>query len=272
MDLVAMLPWWGGVALAVLSYLVFHALAGRPPASLQPGRMGDFLSTMLVAGFAQWLQYVVPALCLFGALASFLQRRKRSNLLRSATASDALEATTGMSWREFELVVGEGFRQRGYRVTELGGDGPDGGVDLVLRKGNEQFLVQCKHWKAQKVGVDVVRELYGVMAARGAAGGYVVTAGGFTSDAKEFAIGRNVELIDGARLKALLEQGRGREAVATAPPRTAPAAPADDVGTPNCPACTAPMTRRTARKGVNAGNAFWGCTRFPVCKGTRSPA
>ncbi len=42
---------------------------------------------------------------------------------------------------------------------------------------------------ALKVGVDVVRELYGVMAAKGATGGFVVTSGRFTEDAKAFAQG-----------------------------------------------------------------------------------
>lgn len=266
MDLVAMLPWWGGVALAFVSYLVLHAMAGATSAPVQPGRVGDFMLTALLRGFAQWLQYLVPMLCLFGALGSFLRRRKRTDLLRSATASGALEVIARMSWREFEMLVGEGFRQQGYQVTELGGDGPDGGVDLVLRKGGEVFLVQCKHWRAQKVRVDVVRELYGVMAARGAAGGYVVTAGDFTADAQAFADGRNVELVNGARLQQLLQQGRARDAKPLPPSSAAPAAAA---AIPDCPACTAPMTRRTARKGANAGKEFWGCTRFPVCKGTR---
>ena len=30
------------------------------------------------------------------------------------------------------------------------------------------------------------------------------------------------------------------------------------------------MVLRTARKGVNAGNQFYGCSRFPDCKGTRA--
>jgi Restriction endonuclease len=51
------------------------------------------------------------------------------------------------------------------------------------RGGAERFLVQCAQWRAFKVGVDVVRELYGVMAAKGAAGGFVVTSGKFTDDA-----------------------------------------------------------------------------------------
>ncbi|OLU32834.1 helix-hairpin-helix domain-containing protein [Pseudomonas sp. PA27(2017)] len=37
-----------------------------------------------------------------------------------------------------------------------------------------------------------------------------------------------------------------------------------------CPSCGASMVRRTARKGKNAGNQFWGCSKYPACKGTRS--
>lgn len=33
MDLVARLPWWAGLGLAVLSYLVLHALAAAAPKS-----------------------------------------------------------------------------------------------------------------------------------------------------------------------------------------------------------------------------------------------
>jgi Restriction endonuclease len=55
---------------------------------------------------------------------------------------------------------------QGYAVTETGQAGADGGIDLVLTKGRERTLVQCKHWRAQTVGVAIVRELYGAMAGR----------------------------------------------------------------------------------------------------------
>jgi len=41
-------------------------------------------------------------------------------------------------------------------------------------------------------------------------------------------------------------------------------------GLPSCPRCGSPMTRRTARRGRQAGRGFWGCTRYPVCTGTRN--
>jgi four helix bundle suffix protein len=39
--------------------------------------------------------------------------------------------------------------------------------------------------------------------------------------------------------------------------------------TPRCPSCGKPMHRRTARKGPHAGHPFWGCTRYPDCRGIR---
>ena len=38
---------------------------------------------------------------------------------------------------------------------------------------------------------------------------------------------------------------------------------------PTCPRCGKPMALRTARKGPNAGQSFWGCTAYPDCTGTR---
>lgn len=37
--------------------------------------------------------------------------------------------------------------------------------------------------------------------------------------------------------------------------------------TPTCPKCGSSMQLRKATKGANAGNEFWGCNRFPKCRG-----
>ncbi|WP_315827843.1 topoisomerase DNA-binding C4 zinc finger domain-containing protein [Bradyrhizobium sp. SZCCHNG3015] len=60
------------------------------------------------------------------------------------------------------------------------------------------------------------------------------------------------------------------------PPPTSPSASTSygggtaPTGTPTCPRCGAPMLRRTARRGRQAGRGFWGCSRYPACNGTRS--
>jgi restriction system protein len=180
-----------------------------------------------------------------------------------------------MGWREFEMLVGEGFRLQGYQVMETGGGGADGGVDLVLTKpgknGNEKFLVQCKQRRAFKVGVDVVRELYGVMTARGATGGFVVTSGRFTDEAINFADGRNDTLVDGPKLHALLRQAQASaEHPPEVPPSSAVALPgATATSAASCPVCAKPMVRRIAKRGANMGSEFWGCAGYPACRGTR---
>ncbi len=37
-----------------------------------------------------------------------------------------------------------------------------------------------------------------------------------------------------------------------------------------CPTCRSSMIRRTAHHGANSGRSFWGCSRFPRCRGTRN--
>ena len=34
-----------------------------------------------------------------------------------------------------------------------------------------------------------------------------------------------------------------------------------------CPKCGAPMVKRKAAKGNNVGQVFYGCSRFPRCRG-----
>lgn len=275
LNLVARMPWWAGVLLAFVSWVIFHKIAGTQPdpATLKPGQAGPFVQRALLAALATWLQYIIPFLCLLGALLSFLRQRKRKGLLDAVTKSPAAETVSAMDWREFEMLVGEAFRLEGYAVKETGAASADGGVDLELRKGTELHLVQCKHWKAFKVDVKTVREFYGVMAARGAAGGFVVTSGTFTADAKAFADGRNVRLVDGAILLRMITRARGALAIAKA---RSPVAPKEALGgqaavdeVPACPRCGGAMVWRTAKQGANAGSMFWGCAKFPACRGTR---
>ncbi len=272
MEVVALLPWWAGVVLALLSYFLLHQVAAQPAAvAVQSGQIGTVMTQSIWRGLATAGQYVLPMILLVGAGLSAWRQRERSQLVKNVTAGKAADVLDGMTWQQFERLVGEAFRLQGYRVMETGGGGADGGVDLVLNKDGEKHLVQCKQWRAFKVGVDVVRELYGVMAAKGAAGGFVVTSGRFTEEAMSFAEGRNVRLIDGPKLHGMIRQAQGsarpqqdaaksEQAAKGAPPSAAP----------TCPTCAKAMVRRTAKRGANAGGEFWGCTGYPACKGTRA--
>jgi len=258
-EIVALLPWWAGVGLAIAAYVLLHPIATAEIATpTQAGQMGQFAGKQLYKTLAMFGQYLLPLICLIGAGISAWRRRQRGQLADGVAQNPSADALNGMNWQEFEMLVGEAFRRKGFALAETGGGGADGGVDLVLAKDGDKFLVQCKQWRAFKVGVNVVRELYGVMAAKGAAGGYVVTSGQFTQEAKDFAAGRNIMLMDGAALRALIGGVK-----------PAPAAANAGDTTPACPSCGSAMVRRVAKRGANAGNAFWGCAQYPACKGVR---
>lgn len=104
----------------------------------------------------------------------------------------------------------------------------------------------------------------------GADGRIAIAAGRFTREAQSFADGKTLELIDGSALLALVHAVR-RETASHVSPRMAgrtilhePFAP---VAMQTCPECDAPMVRRTARKGPNAGDDFRGCSTHPHCRG-----
>lgn len=275
-DLISRLPWWACIAVAVASYLVLHPIATSPlPAPALGAPPGAQILPALWRGVASGAQYLVPILCIAAAIMSALRRRKSRELADRVRQSAAPAALNEMSWQQFELLVGELFRRRGFRVQGNTSAGPDDGVDLVLHKATEKYLVQCKQWRANRVGVEVVRELYGLMAAQGAAGGFVVTSGRFSDEARRFADGRNLELLDGDVLHTALRAQAAPPLAGTAsrPPAAASSAePAPSVNTtvtPSCPSCGGPMVSRLAKRGQGAGTSFWGCASYPRCKGTR---
>lgn len=266
-DVAALLPWQAGVVLAALAFGLLHWYAGTPSPVLAIKNPADSLPYMfgtLSRGVAGFLQYILPGVILLGAGASAFQRRRQKALHARVAGDPGSTEVAKLSWAEFESLVAESFRKKGYRVVERGGAGPDGGVDLELYLGKDKYLVQCKHWKTYQVGVAIVRELYGVMAAEGAVGGFVVASGAFTQDARAFAEGRSIELVDARSLKKLVGSSASAPMPASAPAKAAVAA-----ATPNCPVCDSPMVKRPAKRGPNAGGFFWGCSQYPKCRGVR---
>lgn len=264
--LATLLPWWVSLLVAFVSWYLLHGYATSPIPPVDPHRP-DMTGAMF-RGLAMAFQYFVPFIFALGAVGSIAGRAKRKKLFKDvAEATQPAKTLDGISWREFELLVGEAFRRKGFSVTERGGNGPDGGVDLELHLGTDKYLVQCKQWKALKVGVTVVREFFGAMAAEGAAGGFVVTSGTYTEEAKAFAQGRNIQLVDGVLLKRWMTSRPINSRVvqhgySDSTHEILPAVPA-------CPVCQASMVIRTAKRIPNSGSKFWGCTKFPLCKGTR---
>lgn len=99
-ELVATLPWWAGVGLAIGTYVVLGTFA-EPGQTSQTIRPAD----AVFRGFATAGRYLVPFICLLGAALSVWRRTQRRNLARKVTKSGTAHALNGMSWREFEMLV-----------------------------------------------------------------------------------------------------------------------------------------------------------------------
>jgi len=252
-SLMASAPLWLGPALSVFVFALFRF--ALPPLTYAFGGEGAKLVGQLVHQLA-WL----AGLFVLGAwLASLAHRLRRQRLFDRQTG---LASIRQLSWREFEALISEAFRRQGYSVVETGQRGPDGGIDLILTKAGEETLVQCKRWKEWRVPVEKVRELYGVMASRGATNGILVSCGYFTKPARRFAEGKSLELIDGPQLAQLVAGIQTKPA----PPLKVAEATREPLA---CPQCGSSMVLRTAKKGPQPGSQFWGCTKYPDCRGTR---
>lgn len=252
-------PWWVSPLVAAFTYLIFILIPHLIPADPGNRNIGFIVARSVFQGLALLAPWIAATILLIG-IAAQVGKWKRGSLLNRQTGRASLR---DLSWHEFELLVGEAYRRRGYEVQETGRAGADGGVDLALRKDGKRVLVQCKQWKSWKVGVSQVRELYGVMASERADHGILVTCGDFTSDAIAFAQGKNLELVDGKGLHKLVQAAQP----VIGSDENKPAVEVQQ--SPRCPKCGGLMIIKTARRGTNAGQEFWSCAAFPKCRGAR---
>lgn len=180
------------------------------------------------------------AVVLLGWLLKRIAAGQRRNLLEWTTDLRRLNST------EFEWLVGEVFRREGWNVRETGRtDGPDGNIDLILTKGTERVIVQCKRWTAQAVPVDEIRRFLGTLMREkmDAKGGMFVTLSDFNDQAKQEAESAGLLLVDNRDLFARIEKVRRSEP---------------------CPVCHLPMVLNKSKYG------WWLRCTTAGCRGKRN--
>lgn len=92
--------------------------------------------------------------------------------------------------RKFEELIAEIFRQKGYEV-QLTPKTRDGGKDIIAVYksifGHQLFIIECKRYQEKtKVGVEMVRALYGVKVAEAYNQAILVTTSTFSKPAIDF--------------------------------------------------------------------------------------
>ncbi|MDD5460447.1 MAG: restriction endonuclease [Methylococcales bacterium] len=168
-----------------------------------------------------------------------------------------------LEWKRYEEVCMEYLRIKNCNAN-VTCTGADGGVDLRICDKNGRLLAigQCKAWN-KPIGVNLIRELYGIMAAEQVRHGIFLTTSIYSPDAIEFAKHRKLILIDADEFVDLIN---GLDEISKR--RIDGIATEGDYSTPTCVHCNVKMIKRVIKRGINVGNEFWGCINYPKCKVT----
>ncbi len=133
-------------------------------------------------------------------------KARRSYAAQQITGRLSQGDLTTLTGAEFEQLVDRLVRAMGLRVLSRS-TGPDGGIDMIAEMQTDlltsRYAIQCKCYTG-KVGVNFVRELYGVVTSERLDKGVLITNSEFTRQAIDFARGKQLELVDGNRLQTLV--------------------------------------------------------------------
>ena len=227
LQVLASLPFVAFIAFLLPTELIVRAVVTVPAqASWQ-----YWESAALILPLLAFLAGLATAMWILDRLIDKGTRRRLLDDQRSGAAIRSLP------WREFETFVAAAFSQAGWKAEVVGKAGPDGGVDVVLRRKKEKAVVQCKkRGFTSFIAERDVREFVGVITAEKAARGFFVTTGVFSPEAIGFAEKvANLELVTAADLFGMM----GR-----------------------CPKCGSEMILKDGSRGP-----FMSCATFPVCRG-----
>jgi len=168
------------------------------------GRSQWWVSALLAAGVFGGTRLFLPVeMAAFAALPFVVTAAyagwKRLRTPSAGRIAATLERLTAMPREGFTAALEAGWRREGYEVSRAGG----AQFDLELRRGGKVSLVVCRRWKAERTGVEPLRELHAAGRKREADELIYVAAGGITEQALAFAAENKVRLLYGAELARL---------------------------------------------------------------------
>lgn len=121
----------------------------------------------------------------------------------------------------FEEYITYIYKKKGYKAERVGfgsnckkekrdGIYGDGGKDVLLKSKlpfGKDTIIQCKFYDFKNyVNVKTVREMYAILMHYKAKKVIIITTSTFSTDARLFAKGKKIELIDGKKLEKLIKQ------------------------------------------------------------------
>lgn len=230
--------------------------------------------------------------CLF-LVVFFFSRIIKMSKIEKAMNSKSFDSMSGEQFEEFCADI---LRGNGYQNVELTPTTGDHGIDILARKDGVKYAIQCKRY-SKPVGNKAIQEAYSGKTIYNADVAVVMTNTDFTSQAIHDATKLNVLLwgrdkIDSLqkswfsydsveeieKLKGMINNNSSKQREVKQEIEST-----DDGDSVSwiqtiknggkeemiCPKCGGNLIIRTAKRGVNAGSQFFGCSNYPNCKFTR---
>ncbi len=180
-------------SLMLFAWLFAMTVSPRPLVALIPEPLNTYL--FFLTGLA---------LLLWGLLRELRWLRFMQAVeVGDRSAADLLDMSVG----KFESMAVELYRARGYATRRLRGPGRAGGGILLQNRTGRSWLVQCRTWRGP-VSEDGVREFWDAVQAREADGGVLITNGIFSRQAREWADGKHLSLMEGEEFLGAWRQSR----------------------------------------------------------------
>lgn len=167
-------PWWISFVLAIVLGLLASAMLPRQYAALGSSAGFPFLVIGLIAA---WQQLRAPS---------------------AARIAQARQTLAGVSWGELSAAIEQAYRSKGSSVAPYAG----AGADFEISGPQGKLMLGCKRWKAARTGVEPLQELANA-AGKESAGAIYMTLGELTENARTFAAGNRITLMQDADLVVL---------------------------------------------------------------------
>lgn len=300
-DLTAAAPPWLGIALALMSFLIFHWLAGtQPDIRSDASRSASILMNAIVRGLAWGCQFLFPVLFLLASAVSTFKRLSRPKYLASGPDSrpprptydgsgskepdldqtlgsggggelplSAIDTTSwnlgllrALEWKRFEQLCAGYFETLGFRARTTR-MGADGGVDIHLSPDGSDDVAIVVQCKAWKVYKVGIKPIRELL---GVMTSERVPEGVFVTTGDYTLEARDFA----SKSNIILIDGTDLLAKLKSlhlekQGALLGLAIAGDFTTPTCPSCGVKMSERKSKSG---GDPFWGCVNFPRCRTT----
>jgi restriction system protein len=301
-DTVSKMPWWIGLVMALVSYLILHQMSIRPPVTVTgPAQMGAAATGGLIRVLAMFGQFVLPFAFVLGSLISAFktlsdkkplapapkrtggpivpgERKSLDHGSRSGQpAITALpvpvaprqaddgwtpEILAALEWKRFETVCAEYLRLIGFDPKETR-IGADGGVDIWIYKQGMERPFGIVQCKAWNTYKVGIKPVRELYGVMSAE----KVANGLFITSGTFT-SEAMTFAEGKLITLFSGQEFLAKIKSLAEKDQATLlniATAGDYRTPTCPQCGIKMT---LRNGVDGNRAFWGCVKFPKCRAT----